>query len=130
MKKNQQKKKMTFLKKKIQTGLLFIKTTRNNTIITLTDKKGNTIFWRSSGTLGFQNSRKSTTYAAQATAEKVVQDIISKGYSSVDVKLKGLGRGKQSALRALYKSGLQITRIQDTTPLPHNGCRTPKKRRI
>jgi small subunit ribosomal protein S11 len=96
----------------------------------LTDLKGNTKSWISSGSVGFKNSRKSTSYAAQAATEKLVTNAIELGFTSVTVKMKGLGYGKQSSIRAIYKSGLKITRIEDRTSIPHNGCRLPKKRRV
>lgn len=126
----QKTKQIDFLKKNKQIGIIFIQSTRNNTIVTLTDLQGNTKSWVSSGSIGFKNSRKSTSYAAQATAEKLVISAINLGFFSVKIIMKGLGYGKQSAVRAIYKSGLKITNIEDRTPLPHNGCRPPKKRRV
>jgi small subunit ribosomal protein S11 len=119
-----------FLKKLYQKGIVHIQSTRNNTIITLTDLQGNTKFWTSTGNLGFKNSRKSTTYAAQAAAELLASKALNLGFYSIAVKIKGLGYGKESSVRALYKSKLVITKISEITPIPHNGCRAPKKRRV
>ena len=119
-----------FLKKTSEKGIIHIQSTRNNTIITLTDLQGNCKFWSSAGNLDFKNSRKSTSYAAQAVAEKVATQAFTLGYDSVIVKLKGLGYGKLSATRALYKSKLSVTKIIELTPIAHNGCRPPKKRRV
>ena len=107
-----------------------IKSTFNNTHITLTDKSGNVLIWEKAGTSGFKGSRKSTAYAATLAAEKAAQAAISMGLSSVDVEVKGPGSGRESAIRALAVGGLQITSIKDVTPLPHNGCRPPKRRRV
>ena len=111
-------------------GIAFIKSTFNNTIITLTDKYGNAIAWSSSGALGFKGSRKSTPFAAAQAAEKAGSDAISRGLSSIEVRINGPGGGRESAVRALKASGLNITSIMDVTPIPHNGCRPPKKRRV
>jgi len=119
-----------FLKKIQQKGIIYIYSTKNNTLITLTDLDGNTKFWTSAGTLGFKNSRKSTTYAAQAVAEQTALKALNMGFYSVIVKIKGLGYGKESSIRALSKSRLLITKIVEHTPLSHNGCRASKKRRI
>lgn len=124
------KKNTSFLKKKIQNGIIHIQSTRNNTIITLTDQKGNTKSWVSSGVIGFRNARKSTTYAAQVAAEKIATIALKLGFSSISVKMKGIGQGKENSVRALYKSGLIITKVEDRTSIPHNGCRSPKRRRI
>lgn len=119
-----------FLKKVQQKGIIYILSTKNNTIITLTDLEGNTKYWTSAGVLGFKNSRKSTTYAAQAAAEQTALKALSMGFYSVLVKLKGLGYGKDTCVRTLAKSRLSITKIVEQTPVSHNGCRPPKKRRI
>ena len=111
-------------------GIAFIKATFYNTIITITDKNGNAIGWKSAGSLGFKGSRKSTAYAATVAAEKAANVAISLGLTSLDVKVKGPGAGRESAIRALAVTGLQIKSIVDVTPLPHNGCRPPKKRRV
>jgi small subunit ribosomal protein S11 len=119
-----------FLKNLQQKGIIHIQSTKNNTLITLTDLQGNTQFKTSAGTLGFKNSRKSTTYAAQAAAEELANKSLILGFSSVIIKIKGLGYGKESTIRALYKSRLIITKLIEQTPIPHNGCRSPKKRRV
>ena len=111
-------------------GVAHIKSTFNNTHVTLTDRFGNVIVWEKAGTSGFKGSRKSTAYAATMAAEKVAQAGLSMGLSSVDVEVKGPGSGRESAIRALAVAGLQITSIKDVTPLPHNGCRPPKRRRV
>jgi len=111
-------------------GVAHIKSTFNNTHVTLTDRFGNVIVWEKAGTSGFKGSRKSTAYAATMAAEKVAQAGLSMGLSSVDVQVKGPGSGRESAIRALAVAGLQITSIKDVTPLPHNGCRPPKRRRV
>ena len=107
-----------------------IKSTFNNTHVTLTDKYGNVLVWEKAGTSGFKGSRKSTAYAATMAAEKAAQAAIALGLSSIDVQVKGPGAGRESAIRALAVAGLQITSIKDVTPLPHNGCRPPKRRRV
>jgi small subunit ribosomal protein S11 len=120
--------KKTYTQKKH--AIAHIQSTLNNTIITITDLKGNTKTWSSSGNVGFKGSRRSTNYAAQATADHVARAAIQLGIKSVEVKIKGLSYGKESALRGLLLGGLLITRISDITPMPHNGCRPPKKRRV
>jgi small subunit ribosomal protein S11 len=119
-----------FLQKKDLKGVIHIQSTRNNTILTLTDLEGNSQCWTSSGSIGFRNTRKATTYAAQAAAERLANKALDLGFSSVVVKIKGLGYGKESGVRAIYKSKLDITKIIEITPIPHNGCRAPKKRRM
>ena len=111
-------------------GVGYIKSTFNNTVITLTDKYGNTISWASAGVVGFKGSRKNTPFAAAQAAEKAAQDAISKGLMKIEVRIKGPGGGRESAVRALQSAGLEITSIMDLTPIPHNGCRPPKKRRV
>ena len=111
-------------------GKIYISSTKNNTIITLIDKKGDTKGWSCSGSLGFKNARKSTTYAAQAAAENIVKKAKALGYTHLRLLVKGLGRGKQSCLRALSKCGLKIISIEDQTGIPYNGCRLSKKRRV
>ena len=111
-------------------GVAHIKSTFNNTHVTLTDRLGNVIVWEKAGTSGFKGSRKSTAFAATMAAEKAAQLALSMGLSSVDVEVKGPGSGRESAIRALAVAGLQITSIKDVTPLPHNGCRPPKRRRV
>lgn len=119
-------------KKKIKgtLGKIHVNSTKNNTILTLIDTKGNTKGWNCSGSLGFKNARKSTTYAAQAAAESMVKKAKTLGYTHLRLLIKGLGRGKQSCLRALSKSGLKIVSLEDRTGIPYNGCRASKKRRV
>ena len=118
-------------KKKVDPeGIAFVKATFNNTIVTLTDKFGNAISWCSSGTLGFKGSRKSTPFAATEAALKAAQDAMALGLVTIEVRVKGPGGGREAAVRALRTAGLKITSIMDTTPIPHNGCRPPKKRRV
>ena len=111
-------------------GIGYIKSTFNNTVITLTDKYGNTISWASSGIVGFKGSRKNTPFAAAQAAEKAAQEAMSRGLSKIEVRIKGPGGGRESAVRALQSAGLEIVSIMDLTPIPHNGCRPPKKRRV
>ena len=111
-------------------GIAFIKSTFNNTIITLADTYGNAISWSSAGALGFKGSRKSTPFAAAQAAEKAAEEAISRGLSKVEVRIKGPGSGREAAVRALKTAGLDIKTIMDVTPIPHNGCRPPKKRRV
>jgi small subunit ribosomal protein S11 len=111
-------------------AIAHIQSTLTNTIITITDLKGNTKTWSSSGNAGFKGSRRSTNYAAQATADHVARAAIQLGIKSVEVKIKGLSFGKDSAVRGLLQGGLLITKISDITPIPHNGCRPKKKRRV
>ena len=111
-------------------GIAFIKSTFNNTIISLTDKYGNAISWSSSGSLGFRGSRKSTPFAAAQAADKAGAEAMSRGLMNIEVRIKGPGGGRESAVRALKACGLNITSIMDVTPIPHNGCRPPKKRRV
>ncbi len=120
-------------KKKVKVdsdGIAFIKATFNNTVITLTDKFGNTISWASAGVLGFKGSKKSTPFAATQATQKAVEEAMSRGLSSVEVRIKGPGGGREAAIRALRTAGLRVTKIMDITPIPHNGCRPPKKRRV
>ena len=111
-------------------GIAFIKATFNNTVITLTDKFGNTISWASAGVLGFKGSKKSTPFAATQATQKAVEEAMSRGLVSVEVRIKGPGGGREAAIRALRTAGLKVTKIMDITPIPHNGCRPPKKRRV
>ena len=111
-------------------GIAHIKSTFNNTHITLSDKYGNVIVWEKAGTSGFKGSRKSTAYAATMAGEKAALAALSMGLNSIDVRVKGPGSGREAAIRALAVAGLQITSITDVTPLPHNGCRPPKRRRV
>ena len=122
--------KQTTRKKKIKRaftkGVAHIHATFNNTIITITDEKGNAIAWSSTGVLGFKGAKKSTPFAAQSAAEDAGKAAVEQGIKSVDVDVKGPGAGRESAIRALANAGLTITSIIDTTPIPHNGCRPPK----
>jgi len=111
-------------------GVAHIKATFNNTHITLSDQYGNVVAWSTAGTSGFKGSRKSTAYAATLAADKAAKTAIAMGLTTVEVKVKGPGSGRESAIRALAVAGLQITSIKDVTPLPHNGCRPPKRRRV
>ena len=111
-------------------GIAHIKSTFNNTHVTLTDRLGNVIIWEKAGTSGFKGSRKSTAFAATMAAEKAAQTALSMGLSSVDVEVKGPGAGRESAIRAIHNAGILVTEIVDVTPLPHNGCRPPKRRRV
>ena len=120
-------------KKKIKVnpeGTASIKATFNNTIITLSDKSGNAIAWASAGALGFKGSRKNTPYAATQAADKVANEAMALGLVSIVVKIKGPGGGREAAVRGLQAAGLKVTKIIDITPVPHNGCRPPKKRRV
>ena len=111
-------------------GIVHIKATFNNTNITVTDESGNVIAWATAGKAGFKGSRKNTAYAATIASEKVASEVVSMGLASVAVKVKGPGAGRESAIRALSSAGLQVTSISDVTPLPHNGCRPKKQRRV
>lgn len=117
-------------KKNIANGVVHIQSTFNNTIITITDTTGNVISWSSSGVMGFKGSRKSTPFAAQLTAEDAAKKAMEHGMRSVEVYVKGPGSGRESALRALQAAGFTVTIIKDVTPIPHNGCRPPKRRRV
>ena len=117
-------------RKNIEKGAAHICSTFNNTIVTVTDTAGNAISWASAGELGFKGSRKSTPFAAQSAAETAAKAAMEHGLKSVEVYVKGPGSGRESAIRALETAGLQITMIKDVTPVPHNGCRPPKRRRV
>ena len=117
-------------KKNVDNGSAHIKSTFNNSIVTLTDINGNTLAWSSAGALGFKGSRKSTPYAAQMAAETAARDAMEHGLKSVEVYVKGPGSGREAAIRSLQAAGLEITLIKDVTPIPHNGCRPPKRRRV
>ena len=130
MAKPKQKKKSRKKKVSDPRGVANIKATFNNTHISVTDKFGNVIAWATAGTSGFKGSRKSTSYAATIAAENVAKDAIAKGMTSIDVRVKGPGSGRESAVRSLAAAGLVIMSIRDVTPLPHNGCRPPKRRRV
>jgi small subunit ribosomal protein S11 len=118
------------VKKNIPTGIVHIQATFNNTIVTVTDPGGNTIAWSSAGVKGFKGSRKSTPFAAQLVAEDAARKAMDHGMKAVGVFVKGPGAGRESALRAIANCGLKITHIRDVTPIPHNGCRPPKRRRV
>lgn len=118
------------VKKNIPTGVVHIQATFNNTIVTITDPNGNTVSWSSAGVKGFKGSRKSTPFAAQLVAEDAARKAMDNGMKAVGVHVKGPGSGRESALRAIANSGLKITYIRDVTPIPHNGCRPPKRRRV
>ena len=130
MAKPKQKKKSRKNKVADPRGVANIKATFNNTHITVTDKFGNVIAWATAGTSGFKGSRKSTSYAATIAAENVAKEVIAKGMTTIDVRVKGPGSGRESAVRSLAAAGLVIKSIKDVTPLPHNGCRPPKRRRV
>ena len=117
-------------KKNIEKGAVHIQSTFNNTIVTITDVYGNAMSWASAGELGFKGSRKSTPFAAQSASETAAKAAVEHGLKSVEVYVKGPGSGRESAIRALETCGLQITMIKDVTPIPHNGCRPPKRRRV
>lgn len=117
-------------KKNIERGEVHIQSTFNNTIVTITDVKGNAISWASAGGLGFRGSRKSTPFAAQSASEVAARAAMEHGLKSVEVFVKGPGSGREAAIRALQTAGLEVTMIKDVTPVPHNGCRPPKRRRV
>ena len=117
-------------RKNITNGVVHVNSSFNNTMVTITDVQGNTISWSSSGLMGFKGSRKSTPYAAQLAAEDAGKKASEHGLKNVDVEVSGPGSGRESALRALQSIGFNITSIRDVTPIPHNGCRPPKRRRV
>ena len=117
-------------RKNVEKGAAHIQSTFNNTILTITDTEGNAVSWASAGELGFKGSRKSTPYAAQTAAEQAGKIAVDHGMKTVEVYVKGPGSGRESAIRALQTVGLDITLIKDVTPIPHNGCRPPKRRRV
>ena len=120
-------------KKKIQAeslGVAHVKATFNNVMITLTDTRGNTLSWATAGKMGFKGSRKNTPFAAQVSAENAAKEAFDMGLRKVDVVIKGPGSGREAAVRALQTAGLEVLSIRDITPMPHNGCRPPKKRRV
>jgi small subunit ribosomal protein S11 len=130
-----QQKKSGVRKKKrerlnVESGQAHIQASFNNTIVTITDMSGNAISWCSSGSLGFKGSRKSTPFAAQMVADEAAKPAVAAGLKKVEVFVKGPGSGRESAIRALQTAGLEITMIKDVTPIPHNGCRPPKRRRV
>ena len=122
--------KVKKVKKNIPNGLVFVQATFNNTIITITDPTGNVVSWSSAGSKGFRGSRKSTPFAAQVAAQDAATKAGDTGMRSVGVLINGPGAGREAAVRALQSSGFKITMIRDITPVPHNGCRPPKKRRV
>ena len=126
MKKGARKK----VKKNIQTGVAHIQSTFNNTMITITDVAGNTLCWSTAGGQGFKGSRKSTPFAAQVAAEECSKKAMEHGIRQLSIYVKGPGSGRESAVRALQAAGIKITLIRDVTPVPHNGCRPPKRRRV
>ena len=117
-------------KKNISTGVVHIQSTFNNTIVTITDAAGNAVAWSSAGVQGFKGSRKSTPFAAQLAAEDAARKAMEHGMKTVEVYVKGPGPGRESALRALQATGFNVKMIKDVTPIPHNGCRPPKRRRV
>ena len=117
-------------KKHIESGAAQIRSTFNNTIVTVTDVNGNALSWASAGGLGFRGSRKSTPFAAQMAAEQAAKAAMEHGLRTVEVFVKGPGSGREAAIRALQAAGLEVTSIKDVTPIPHNGCRPPKRRRV
>ncbi len=117
-------------RKNIEYGVAHIRSTFNNTIITITDAKGNAISWASSGGLGFKGSRKSTPFAAQMAAEQAAKAAMEHGMKQIEVFVKGPGAGREAAIRSLQAAGLEVNLIKDVTPIPHNGCRPPKRRRV
>ncbi|GLO64356.1 MULTISPECIES: 30S ribosomal protein S11 [Oceanobacillus] len=118
------------VKKNIESGIAHIRSTFNNTIVTITDTRGNAIGWSSSGALGFKGSKKSTPFAAQMAAETAAKSAIENGMKTLEVTVKGPGAGREAAIRSLQAAGLEVTAIVDVTPVPHNGCRPPKRRRV
>ena len=117
-------------RKNITSGIAHVNASFNNTMITITDDQGNTVAWASSGAAGFKGSRKSTPYAAQVAADSAAKKAMEHGVKTLEVEVKGPGSGRESALRALQAAGFTITSIRDVTPIPHNGCRPPKRRRV
>jgi small subunit ribosomal protein S11 len=118
------------VRKNVDRGAVHIQSTFNNTIVTITDVQGNSISWASAGGLGFRGSKKSTPFAAQMAAETAAKTATEQGMKSVEVYVKGPGAGREAAIRALQSAGLEVNMIKDVTPIPHNGCRPPKRRRV
>lgn len=118
------------VKKSIGSGFIHIQSTFNNTIITATDKEGNTIAWSSAGACGFKGAKKGTPFAAQQAADSVAKKVVDYGMRQVEVEVSGPGAGRETAIRALQSAGLRVSLLRDVTPIPHNGCRPPKKRRV
>jgi small subunit ribosomal protein S11 len=117
-------------RREVRSGIAHVQATFNNTIVTITDKAGNVVAWSSAGSAGFKGSRKSTPFAAQMAAEAAARKAMEYGLKSVDVNVKGPGAGREAAIRSLQAVGLEITSIKDVTPIPHDGCRPPKRRRV
>lgn len=118
------------VKKIVESGVAHIRSTFNNTIVTITDTHGNVVSWSSAGALGFKGSRKSTPFAAQMAAESAAKPALESGMKTLEVTVKGPGAGREAAIRSLQAAGLEVTAIRDVTPVPHNGCRPPKRRRV
>lgn len=127
-KQNKQTKKK--VKKNVPSGICHIQASFNNTIVTFTDRDGNSLAWASAGGLGFRGSKKSTPFAAQVASQEAAKKAMEHGLKSVDVRVKGPGAGRENAIRALLSVGLKITSVADKSPMPHNGCRAPKRRRV
>jgi len=117
-------------KRNVSSGVAHIHSTFNNTIVTITDTQGNSIAWSSAGALGFKGSRKSTPFAAQMASEAAAKQAVEDGMKTIEVSVKGPGAGREAAIRSLQAAGLEVTAIRDVTPVPHNGCRPPKRRRV
>lgn len=117
-------------KKRVSAGVAHVQTTFNNTLVTISDQMGNVLVWSSSGSLGFKGSRKGTPYAAQMAADTAAKKVIEMGMKHIDVYIKGPGAGRESAIRAIQAAGLDVNIIKDVTPVPHNGCKPPKRRRV
>lgn len=118
------------VKKNVQAGVVHVQSTFNNTIITITDPSGNALAWATAGGAGFKGSRKSTPFAAQVAAEECAKKAMEHGVRSISVNVKGPGAGREAAVRAIQAAGIKVTMIRDVTPIPHNGCRPPKRRRV
>lgn len=118
------------VKKTVSAGIAHIYSTFNNTIVTITDEQGNAVSWSSAGALGFKGSRKSTPFAAQMASETAAKTAVEHGMKTIEVTVKGPGAGREAAIRSLQAVGLEVTAIKDVTPVPHNGCRPPKRRRV
>ena len=118
------------IRRNVTAGIAFVQATFNNTMVTITDTKGDTLCWASAGTCGFKGSRKSTPFAGQCAAQQAAEKAMKFGVKEVDVRVKGPGSGRESAITALQAAGLTVKSIEDCTPIPHNGCRPPKKRRV
>ncbi len=127
--KKQIKKTKKKIKRNVLSGVVHIKSTFNNTIVSISDREGNVIAWASAGNMGYKGSKKSTSFAAQVTAEAVAKKAIDQGMKEIDVLVKGPGSGRETAIRSLQAVGLKVNMIKDVTPIPHNGCRPPKQRR-